>query len=152
MTSDALDKTTEGYAMTIADDSYSWYQRRAADTRRAYRASEVIFIIVSASIPIAGIIAPTNAMPPAILGALVVIISGLRSVFHWQENYLRFSSAREAVEAERRLYRTRSNPYEDPAKRDQILVARISKIEQDEMGVWMEISTAKRRNNSIAPS
>jgi hypothetical protein len=80
---------------------------------------------------------------PAILGAIVVVLSGLRAVFHWHDNYLRFSRAREAVESERRLYHTSAKPYDDPATRDQVLVGAISKIEQAEMGGWQKVAAHK---------
>src|SRR5262249_50947931 len=80
---------------------------------------------------------------PAILGAVVVVISGLRAVFHWQDNYLRFSGAREAVEAERRLYFTSAKPYEDPRTRDQLLAAAVSRIEQEEMRGWVKVAAER---------
>lgn len=80
---------------------------------------------------------------PAILGGVVVVLTGLRSVFHWQDNYLRFSGAREAVEAERRLYNTGAQPYVDPVTRDQILAAAVSRIEQDEMAGWVKVASAR---------
>ena len=80
---------------------------------------------------------------PAILGAVVVILSGLRSVFHWQDNYLRFSGAREAVEAERRLYETGAVPYADETSKDQILAAAVSRIEREEMAGWVKVAAAR---------
>jgi hypothetical protein len=78
-----------------------------------------------------------------VLGSLIVVITGLRSIFNWQENYLRFSGAREAVEGERRLYHTRAKPYDDPASRDQALAAMVSKIEQEEMTGWIKVASQR---------
>lgn len=128
------------YAIGIADGSYAWYQAAAIRSRRMYRASESTVLVVAAAIPVAAAVAPNNAITPAILGAIVVILSGFRAVFHWQENYLRFSGAREAVEAERRLYNTRAAPYDDDATRDQRLTSSISRIEQTEMWGWLKIA------------
>jgi hypothetical protein len=89
---------------------------------------------------------PGNARLPAVLGGLVVVITGLRSTFHWQDDYLRFSQAREAVEAERRLYLTGSRPYDDESTRDRNLAASVSRIEQREMGTWVQL--ASPRNES----
>lgn len=136
--------TDPGYAMSIADESYNWYRTAAIHTRRWYRVSETSVLVVSAAIPATAAIVPHNAIPPAVLGAIVVIISGLRAIFHWQDNYLRFSGAREAIEAERRLYYTGATPYEDPATRDQFLAASISRIEQAEMGGWLKVAAAQR--------
>lgn len=129
-----------GYAMSIANDSHDWYRTAAIRSRHWYRLSETVALIVSAAIPVAAVVVRHNAIAPAVLGAIVVVVSGLRSVFHWQENYLRFSSAREAVEAERRLYYTSTGPYDDPATRDQVLVTSVSRIERAEMGGWLAIA------------
>jgi uncharacterized protein DUF4231 len=131
------------YAIGIANDSYEWYKSHAIRSRKAYRVSETAVLVVSAAIPAAAAITPHDAVIPAILGALVVILSGLRAVFHWQDNYLRFSGAREAVEAERRLYYTCSTPYDDSATRDQVLAASISRIEQAEMGGWIKVAAER---------
>lgn len=138
-TPEALSANSE-YALSIANGSYNWYVTAAIRSRRMYRLSEILVLVLSAAIPAAAAIAPHDAIVPAILGAIVVVLSGLRAVFHWHDNYLRFSRAREAVEAERRLYHTGAKPYDDPAARDQALVVAISKIEQTEMGGWQKIA------------
>ena len=97
--------------MKLANDSHRWYQEHAIQSRVAYKISETALLIVAAAIPTSAAIAPGDAIVPAILGGVVVVLTGLRSVFHWQDNYLRFSGAREAVEAERRLYNTGAQPY-----------------------------------------
>jgi hypothetical protein len=132
-----------GYAMNIANGSYDWYRAAAIRCRRYYRLSEASLLVVSAAIPASAAISLHNAIAPAVLGAVAVIISGLRAIFHWQDNYLRFNGAREAVEAERRLYYTGARPYEDLATRDQVLVSSISRIEQAEMGGWLKVAVER---------
>jgi hypothetical protein len=136
----------QDYAMSIADGSYAWYQAAAIRNRRMYRISESTVLVVSAAIPVAATIAPHNAITPAVLGSFVVILSGLRAVFHWQENYLRFSGAREAVEAERRLYYTGAAPYDNADTREQQLASSISRIEQTEMWGWQKIATVRSKS------
>jgi hypothetical protein len=128
------------YAIKIADESYGWYKSHAIRSRRLHKGTESFLIATSAAIPVAALVAPGNSIVPGVLGAIVGIVSGLRAVFHWQENYLRYSAAREAVERERRLYYTRAKPYNDPVTRAQNLVASVSGIEQDEMKSWMQIA------------
>ena len=131
------------YAMSLANGSYEWYRAHAIRSRKAHRLSETSILIVSAAIPAVAAFTPHNALIPAVLGAVAVILSGMRAVFHWQDNYLRFSGAREAVEAERRLYNTGAKPYEDPATRDQILAGSVSRIERDEMAGWIKVAAER---------
>src|SRR3954453_11158273 len=90
------------YAMELANESYEWYQNHAIRARRNYRVAETILLVVAAAVPTSAVVVPHDATVPAILGAIVVVLTGLRSLFHWQDNYVRFSSAREALESERR--------------------------------------------------
>jgi hypothetical protein len=128
-----------GYALTLANDSYEWYRTHAIRSRRAYKVSETAILLVSAAIPLTVAVAPHHTALPATLGAVAVVLSGLRSVFHWQDDYVRFSGAREAVEAERRRYRTGADPYGDPVTRERLLAAEVSRIEQGEMNGWIKV-------------
>ncbi|MEU7632013.1 DUF4231 domain-containing protein [Nocardia sp. NPDC049220] len=143
-------KATVPYALQVADESYGWYFTAAKRARRRYRTSEVVQLLTSAAIPIAALVIEGNTLVPACLGAIVVITTGLSSIFHWHDNYLRFSQAREAVEAQRRRYRTQAPPYENPRTRDQVLTDSITAIERREMGSWLEI--AGNRPEAIVPS
>ncbi|GHD23419.1 DUF4231 domain-containing protein [Streptomyces galbus] len=133
------------YAMGLADRSYAWYQRAATKARRYYRITETLQLLVSAAIPVTAVLAPGEARVPALLGGVVVVLTGMRSVFHWQDDYLRFSQAREAVEAERRLYRTGSAPYDDESTRERALAAAVTRIEQGEMSAWSQLVSTRGR-------
>ncbi|WP_396126840.1 DUF4231 domain-containing protein [Amycolatopsis sp. FBCC-B4732] len=129
----------DGYASRIANESYEWYRNRAILTRRAYRLSEMMLLVISASIPVVAVFFPHSSTISAVLGGVIVITSGSQSLFHWHENYLRFSQAREAVESERRLYNTWTAPYNLEESRSQVLVSAISRIEQQEMQRWITV-------------
>ncbi|MEU3461949.1 DUF4231 domain-containing protein [Streptomyces sp. NPDC006733] len=133
-----------GYALGLADGSYSWYARAAIKARRFYRLTEVVQLLVSGAIPVTAVYEPGDARVPAVLGGIVVVVTGLRAAFHWQEDYVRFSQAREAVEAERRLYRTGAEPYADTSTRDRALAANVTRIEQQEMGTWVQLAAPQR--------
>ncbi|MEU8845021.1 DUF4231 domain-containing protein [Streptomyces sp. NPDC048564] len=129
--------------MRVANGSYDWYHKAAVRARRNFRLTETLQLLVSAAIPVSAVISPGTAEVPAVLGGVVVVITGLRSVFHWQDDYLRFSEAREAVEAERRLYCTGAEPYADAGTRDRNLAASVTRIEQREMGTWVQLASPR---------
>ncbi|MFC5213040.1 DUF4231 domain-containing protein [Streptomyces coerulescens] len=132
-----------GYAMGLANGSYDWYHGAAVRARRNFRLSETLLLLVSAAIPVSAVLWSGTAEIPAVLGGIVVVITGLRSVFHWHDDYLRFTEAREAVEAERRLYYTGAEPYAVPETRDQALAAAVTRIEQREMGTWVQLASPR---------
>jgi hypothetical protein len=129
------------HALEIANNSYDWYRQAAIKARRYYRISELVQILISTAIPVSAVLDSSNVKLPAILGALIMALTGLRSVFHWHDDYLRFSSAREAVEAERRLYITGGDPYADPDSRARILAAKVTQIERGEMENWIQLAS-----------
>jgi hypothetical protein len=131
---------TVPYALGLANESYSWYRTAAIRSRRYHRVSAVTLQLLAAAIPASAAVSPQSAIVPAILGAAIVVVSGVRTTFNWHENYIRFSSARESVEAERRRYLTGATPYDDDATRDRVLAARITTVEQDEMTSWVKIA------------
>ncbi|MET7747658.1 DUF4231 domain-containing protein [Micromonospora sp. NPDC005367] len=132
--------TDNNYALAVTDASYEWYLVAAKRSRRAYRRCEAITIALSTAIPIVAAFLPSATLLTAALGSCLMIIAGLRAMFHWQENYLRFSHARESVEGVRRLYRVGAAPYDDPATRDQRLVVAVTQIERDEMRRWTKLA------------
>ncbi|MFN8109583.1 MAG: DUF4231 domain-containing protein [Thermoleophilia bacterium] len=132
------------FATRLADGSYEWYRTHAIRSRKAYKLSETLFVVLGAAIPVSVVIAPDSPLVPALLGAGVVVLTGLRSVFHWQENYLRFSVAREALDEQRRLYSTHAAPYQHQTTRDQLLAAAVTRIEQEEMRAWVELAHTTR--------
>jgi hypothetical protein len=147
---DQTDNNSVSYAIRIADDSYDWYMSAARKARFYHRLTASATQAIAAAIPVAAAIAPRNAIVPAFLGGAIVVLGGLRSLFDWQENYIRFTEARESVEAERRLYRTNSPPYDDPATNEQVLVTAVTRIEREEMRAWFEIANDDPRK-TIGP-
>ncbi|WP_424186600.1 DUF4231 domain-containing protein [Actinokineospora sp. G85] len=130
--------------MQTADASYDWYKDKSILTRRLYRLSEVLLVFFSAAIPLSVVIAPDFHLLPALIGFAIVVISGLKSIFNWHENYIRFNHAREAVEAERRRYKSLLSPYDNNETRDGILLESVTRIEQQEMANWTSIASNNR--------
>ena len=144
MTADATETEPESsYAMSIADSSYRWYVSASKRSRRAFRLAELGAVVLSASIPLAAVLTPDLPQITAVLGSVLVVIAGARAIFHWQENYLRFSQAREAVEEQRRLYRVMAPPYDRIDGRDVELVRAVTRIENEEMGRWVQIAQVR---------
>lgn len=137
--SESGEEPESGYALTVANESYEWYRSRAIRSRRSYRLLEILFLAFSTAIPVSAVAWPEKALIPAFLGAALVLLTGLRSIYHWHENYVRFSRARESVNAELRMFLTSSDPYTDPETKHQLLVAAVTRIEQQEMGHWSRI-------------
>ncbi len=141
----------DNYALGLANGSYAWYSQAAIRSRRAYKMSETSLLGVTAAVPVSAVIWPDSSLVPALFGSAAVFLAGLRAIFHWHDNYMRFTAAREAVEAERRRYRTGDIPYGDPTTRDRHLAEAVTRIEQLEMSAWIRIVANKSRRIGDEP-
>jgi hypothetical protein len=139
------DEPRDDYALKVAHESFTWYRSAAIRSRRLYRTSEVAVILLSALIPLSVAVLPGVSLVPAALGSVVAVVGGAKAVFHWQENYIRFTRSREAVEAERRRFIVGSGEYSQTAVRAGVLVDAITRIEQEEMGDWIKIAAPSQR-------
>lgn len=136
--SEGLGRST---ATEIANESWSWYKNAARRSRAYHRSSELAVLCMSASVPIVALSSSANTgLAAAILGAGIVVVTGVRNLFHWQDNYVRFSRSREAVDVERRRYAGGLAPYNDARSRDALLIERVIEIEQDELHQWSKIA------------
>jgi hypothetical protein len=131
--------------LDVANESFEWYKSHAIRTRRADRISELAILACSTSIPVATSLLHHSSGFSAIAGGAVALLTGCRSAFKWHDNYLRFSRAREAIEGERRQFRTRSVPYDDVVERGRLLVAAVTRIERNEMYSWLRIQDGRNR-------
>jgi hypothetical protein len=128
-------------AWELASCSYRWYINAARRSRRMARTGELVAIIGSSSVAVVVAIWPNAHFAPALLGLLVATAAGANNVFHWRENYLRYSVAREALNRQMRLYRASLTPYDNESTRDGILVQEVSAIEETEMAGWVQIAS-----------
>jgi Protein of unknown function (DUF4231) len=118
---------------------FNWYARNLKRSRYRFQISELILLAASAAVPVAGILTPGDARPAAIIGAGVVVLTGLRSVFHFYDNWTRFGWACSVIRTELRLYAAAVAPYDDPETRDGILLRKINSTELTETSQWMTL-------------
>jgi Protein of unknown function (DUF4231) len=125
------------------DHLIAWYGKHAAQARERHRVLEIALLVVGASISVFALAWPGNGVPAAVLGGVVVVLTGLRQVFHWQENYVRFTSAWQTLKQERRRYEVGEPPYDDSATRDQELMEIVNSIEAKETQGWADLMESR---------
>lgn len=130
-------------AVLVCEDLMAWYARYAARARERFRILEIALLVVGASISVAALAWPGNGVPAAVLGGVVVVLTGLRQIFHWQENYVRFTSACQELKQARRRYEIGEPPYDDPALRDRKLMEVVNTVEAQETQGWTQLMDSK---------
>jgi uncharacterized protein involved in tolerance to divalent cations len=117
--------------------SFDWYRRHARYARGRYHGSEILLVVVAAAIP-ASAAYTSDQRVSATLGALVVVLTGVRSIYRWHEDWLRSSEACAQLETARQLYMQRASPYAG-TDRDELLVRRVRDIEVAETTSWVDL-------------
>jgi Protein of unknown function (DUF4231) len=131
-------------ALEYLIESANWYTSAAKRARVAFFVSETTVLIVAAAIPATAAFTADRRVPAA-LGAVVVVLTGLRSVFRWRDSWTRFTEAFLQLETARQLYVARAGPYsgEDCDIR---LTQRVTQIRTTETLGWI----AMRRSDESA--
>jgi hypothetical protein len=122
-------------ALDELDRSYEWYRRHAKQSRIVYQVGELALLTTGALIPVTTTLTDDQTWP-ALLGALVVVLTGVRRIFGSHENWQRFIDASLALASERALYVHGFTPYADAGSRDERLLRRVREIETQETAGW----------------
>jgi hypothetical protein len=131
-------------AIALADSFFDWYRRHARSARVAAHSIEFALLLAGALVPLS-VIASDSELWPALLGAVIVVLTGMRRVYHHDVNWRRFTDACVEIETARRFYVQQIEPYDDPARRDERLIRRIREIESQETASWSEIRAAAQK-------
>ena len=130
--------------------SWDWYRDHARDARRGDRVSDVVLLVLGALIPAAAVFSdPWSKRVSVGLGVGVVVVTGLRRVYNWKENWIRFTGASVALATASLYHHYRIGGYgtANDEERDRTLVKRIREIEEAESEAWM----ALRSTESTSP-
>jgi hypothetical protein len=69
-----------------------------------------------------------------------VVLTGLRTVFHWHDNWTRFMIAGATLKSELRLYGRGVAPYDHPSTKDGRLIQKVNDTELSETTTWASLS------------
>jgi len=98
------------YALTQTYEVWKYFVKTRATNRILFWTTEIAILIISASITAVGILFPANARPAVILGAIVLVMSGLCQLFHFRENWARHAATHIALNGKMRLFKIGASP------------------------------------------
>ena len=121
--------------MEFIDKAFDWYSHTRADGRIGYRICDCT--ADSRDRHSSGVGVLMDQRTSAILGAVIVPLTGSRQIFRWRDNWLRFTAACSALASERVLYVTKADEYAGD-ERDAILKRRVQEIQTAETSGWIQ--------------
>ncbi|XVU27160.1 DUF4231 domain-containing protein [Actinoplanes sp. CA-054009] len=128
----------------VARERYLAYARTA---RRSYQVSETLLIVFAAAIP-ASVAFTDDARVPAVLGGLVVVLTGLRTLFRWHDNWIRYIETLVQLEAEWARFRHRLGDYDKPG-REAVFVQAVKQLELSETQGWVGLRRTAQEAREI---
>jgi len=131
---------TKGFAMvqSAIEKSQTWYATQAWRAKLGYWSSETLLVVLGAAIPVS-IAITNNQVLPAVLGGAVVVVTGLRRIYSWQENWARFSGVSALLETEGAKFKYRREPYNntDHGENEALLAMKVRELEEAETQGWL---------------
>ncbi len=135
----------EQYLHGRVDDQIAWYGAKSAWNQRRFKQLRLAEIAFASVIPLITIL-PLGEVPGKIvvaaLGATVAVIAGTISLFRFQENWVEYRAAGEALKREKFMFLTGAGPYE-AENRLPVLVRRVEAVLGAEHEKWIQYQAPK---------
>lgn len=117
-------------------EQLTFYRDQSRTARHQYQILEVILILVAASIPAAAAVGASRGTL-GVLGAVTAVLTGLRSLFQWQQNAASFAQTWMQIEGEVIRFDTDQAPY-DRGDKTRTLLTEIGGMVQTETTAWSD--------------
>ena len=142
----------EKYIKERVDDQIDWYDRKSGFNQRWFKRLQVIAIISASTIPfLAGFSSGddnTIRVFIGILGLIVATITGVLSIYKFQEHWLGYRTTCESLRHEKYLFITQAEPY-NTEESFSTFVQRIESLISKENTDWLHyIKKPLKKNNN----
>lgn len=131
----------EEYLKDRLDNQIDWYDRKSSQNQKTYKRLQFILIISAASIPfISGFVDNFHYLQYLLgaIGVLIAAITGILSLYKFQENWTSYRTTCESLRHEKYLYLTKTEPYHGKNAFN-LLVQRVEMLLSKENSSWAEI-------------
>lgn len=140
------------YLKDRLDDQINWYDRKSIRNQRTYKVLQLVLIVSAASIPfISGYISdklPVLNLLLGGIGVLITAITGILSLYKFQENWISYRTTCETLRHEKYLFITKTDPFTEKNARN-LLVQRVETLISKENINWFEIMKKKEEHKEI---
>jgi uncharacterized protein DUF4231 len=103
-------------------EKWTYFARQSRRSRNGYFILEGLGLVGAAAIPVCAALGATDGVP-AVLGAMVVVLGGLRQLFGFHEEWISSSQARYTIEREIALFAVGNGTYRGAAAVRNLVIA-----------------------------
>jgi hypothetical protein len=102
----------QSYIDERLENQIVWYDKKSCLNKKYHKISSVIEIITAATIPfLSGMSFKYKMIVIGFLGVLITVISSMKSLFKFHENWIEYRTTAETLRHEKYLYKTKSGIY-----------------------------------------
>lgn len=128
------------YITERLDPLISRYESKSKIYQTSYKFCKVSELVISAAIPIVSLsdeTIPYAKYIAAILGAILVIITGLYNLYGFHSNWVEYRDICEKLKKEKFLFLSGAEMYKDADDPLSIFVSRVEAFKENENDSWM---------------
>jgi hypothetical protein len=125
-------------SVATVEQSLAWYDRKAQRARSIFLLAKVTELTAATAIPVAAL-AGAPSIVLAAMGALIAVVAGSEQLFRFQETWISYRQAAEALRTELFLFRATAGPYDSTSVDgtvDKLIAVRAAAIMSEEVGRW----------------
>ena len=130
------------------DDQINWYSQESQWNQRCFKVLRILELVFASTIPfLVGQITTETSLLKIIVGSMgvcVAVISGLVSLYQFQENWIEYRTTAETLKHEKFLFLAKSPPY-DGEGGFHVLVARVESLVSKENTNWSRLVREKSK-------
>ncbi len=137
------------YLKNRLDDQIDWYDRKSIQNQKTYKMLQLLLIVSAASIPfISGYVkdCPDLSYVLGGIGVLIAAITGIISLYKFQETWTAYRTTCESLQHEKYLYHTKTDPYNGKSAFN-LLVQRVEMLISKENSSWADIMKKTEEQN-----
>ena len=124
-----------------------WYDARARENQRWYRAIKVVQLVAAALVPVmAGV--GVSAWITGGLGSAIVVLEGVQQLYQFQEHWIAYRTTWEGLRREQHLYEARGGNYATAASPPILLAERVEALVAQEHARWVSVQEAAARGRA----
>jgi hypothetical protein len=136
----AMNANQENQTLGRLEEQIDWYEKKSAYNQSWYKRIKIIELIAAALIPLlAGFLTsiPYPAIITGSLGALILVLESLQSLYQFQVNWISYRSTCERLRHEKYLWLAKTGHYADSKDPDRLFAERIESLISTEHAKWV---------------
>ena len=135
----------EGPSWTRLTEQIDWYNRKASNNQRQYKAIKLTQIVLGALVPVVAAISGSSRVVLGALGAGVVVLEAIQQLFQFHRNWIAYRATCETLLREQHLYEVGGGDYASAPDRTVLLAERLETVISRETGEWASLETTTQK-------